>query len=40
MDDDDFEVTEITLQKKASGETKVIKTPAGMLQEKENQEDA
>ena len=40
MDDDDFEVTEITLRSKANGETKVVKTPAGHLQEKENREDA
>ena len=38
-DDDDFEVTEITLRSKANGETKVVKTPAGHLQ-KENREDA
>ena len=34
--DDNFEVTEITLQSKANGETKVVKTSAGHLQDKEN----
>ena len=40
VDDDDFEVTEITLRSKTNGETKVVKTPAGHLQEKENRQDA
>ena len=40
VDDDDFEVTKITLRNKASGETKVVKTPAGHLQEKENREES
>ena len=39
VDNDDFEVTEITLQSKANGETKVVKTYAGHSQEKENKED-
>lgn len=37
--DEDFEVTEITLRSKANRETKVVKTSAGHLQEKENKED-
>ena len=40
VDDNDFEVTKITLWNKASGETKVVKTPAGHLQEKENREES
>ena len=40
MDDNDLEVTEIMLRSKANGETKVVKTPAGCVQEKENQKDS